>query len=321
MASGGLRTGTALLLGALACLTGCGDDGDKDNNNPNGPGPDGTATISLQLTDAPGDLAHAWVEISRITLKGESDGDVEQNVTLFEGSTGMIDLLTLADATVDLIEDVAVPAASYNDLRLIITGGVIETEDGRVFAIEGSAHPEGKAVTGQLQCPSCAQSGLKVKLPGLALELENEAKVLVLDFDVSQSFGRQAGRSGRWVMRPVIQATDLQFSGAIEGRVALDDGVVLPVCGGQQATLELFTVRTFDAADAQRSGVTGVDGRYRVDWLVPGRYGMGWDASVEFDEDVLNFTAVRTPTQVVVEAGGTANADFTVTSATCNERP
>jgi hypothetical protein len=65
-------------------------------------------------------------------------------------------------------------------------------------------------VTGDLQMPSFAQSGLKVNLPGDAITVEgDDQRILLVDFDVSKSFGHQAGNSGKWVMHPVITATDM----------------------------------------------------------------------------------------------------------------
>lgn len=62
---------------------------------------------------------------------------------------------------------------------------------------------------GTLIMPSVAQAVLKVNLPGDRLFVDGNAQTLLVDFDVSQSFGQQAGESGSWVMHPVIQATEV----------------------------------------------------------------------------------------------------------------
>jgi uncharacterized protein DUF4382 len=146
-----------LMLGALFALSSCGGDGDGSTS------PDGDGSVTLQLTDAPGDLAHAWVELSQIYLVGEAEGEDGGGVVLMEGSSGLIDLLTLASTTAALVRDVAVPAGRYSQLRLVVEQAIIETEDGRVFATTGAEHPDGTTATDRLQCPSCAQSGIKVK--------------------------------------------------------------------------------------------------------------------------------------------------------------
>ena len=309
-----------LLAASVLFLTSCGDSSDGSNGDaPNGP--TGGARLTLQLTDAPGDLAHAWVEISGITLLGEDDNDQPTTVTVFSGSTGMIDLHTLADATVDLVTGQAVPVGSYNRMRVDIKSAVIETFAGQVIALAGSQHPEGKAVNLEMDCFSCTSTNPNVKLPVRELELDNQAKTLLLDFDVNQSFGRLADGSGAWYMRPAIFAVDMDNHGSISGRVVLENGVTLPPCGGQTTTLESFTIHTFDAADAVRSGKVAADGTYRLDYMVPGRYGMRYDAAVDFDTQTLFFNAVNpVRPQVVVEAGATATMDYTLNVAECRDR-
>ena len=85
-----------------------------------------------------------------------------------------------------LIEDVDIPDGRYGQLRFVVSGGyiVVEGEGGatELYASSPSyaALPAGAVVTGSVS--------------------------LVVDFDVAQSFGKLAGGSGQWVMRPVLQA-------------------------------------------------------------------------------------------------------------------
>jgi hypothetical protein len=55
--------------------------------------------------------------------------------------------------------------------------------------------------------PSFAQSGLKVNLPSDLFTVGADPVWVLVDFDVSQSFGRAAGGSGMWVMSPVLQGS------------------------------------------------------------------------------------------------------------------
>src|SRR5690606_22259855 len=101
--------------------------------------------------------------------------------------------------------------------RLVISGGFIEVEeeDGSFSVYASSddyAAEHGVAADGRLQMPSFSTSGLKITLPNEAAEIEGDQNVVLIDFDVSQSFGRQAGNSGMWVMHPVIHATSLAFT-------------------------------------------------------------------------------------------------------------
>src|SRR6185503_15979159 len=145
-------------------------------------------------TDAPGDVDSVWVEISEIYLQGSgrttllSEEDAE--------GLGLIELTRLAGTTLELASDVTIDAGHYGQLRFVVEGAVLETEGGAVYTFN-AAHPHGVAATGPLTCPSCTTSGLKVLLPGEVGNFEGgSSNIVLLDFDVSQSFGHEAG--GGW---------------------------------------------------------------------------------------------------------------------------
>lgn len=170
----------------------------------------GSGTLNLFLTDAPGDVLAAVVTIDQIYLQPDSGSDAGRIVLRDADVT--TDLLTLVDSTHSLVEGVEIPEGRYRQLRFVISGAyiVVEGEAGEteIYASSPSYHalPEDAVVTGSLQMPSFAQSGLKVNLPGDAIVVADDGVVtLVVDFDVSQSFGKLAGGSGRWVMTPVLQ--------------------------------------------------------------------------------------------------------------------
>ncbi len=171
-----------------------------------------TGTMNLYLTDAPGDVLSAVVTIDRIYLQADS-GDTSERIVLREDDV-TTDLLTLVDSTQALIEGAQVPVGRYSQLRFVISGAyiVVEGEGGTTEVYASSptyaALPAGTTVTGTLQMPSFAQSGLKVQLPDDAVVVAEDGTVnLVVDFDVAQSFGKAAGASGRWVMTPVLQGS------------------------------------------------------------------------------------------------------------------
>jgi hypothetical protein len=173
--------------------------------------------LSLLLTDAPGDVRTAVVTISQIYLQGsdaeEAPPQGERNVLREEDVT--VDLLTLEEEMMSLVEGAEIPGGRYAQLRFVITGGYIEVEqaDGSLKLYASSPTyagiPEDKQVHGTLIMPSFAQSGLKVNLPGDQLVIDGNEQTFLVDFNVSQSFGQQAGASGTWVMHPVIQATEV----------------------------------------------------------------------------------------------------------------
>lgn len=171
-------------------------------SNSNGPA---SGSLSLLLKDAPGDIKAAVVTIEEINLQGSGGRFVLRDEPF------TTDLLTLASSVDTLIDDLPLPAGSYSQLRFVISGAYIEVEkDDSTSDIYASSPdyeglPDSAVVTGALQMPSLSQSGLKVQFPGDAIVIEEgEETVLLVDFDVSQSFGRGAGNSGKWVMHPVI---------------------------------------------------------------------------------------------------------------------
>jgi len=171
-----------------------------------------TGQLTVLLTDAPGDVVTAVVTIEQIYLQGSESDDGGR--IILRNTPFTTDLLTLVDSTVVLLEDVTIPARSYGQLRFVISGGYIEVENEdastTIYASSPTyaGLPVGAVVGGSLQMPSFAQSGLKVNLPNDAVViLEDETVVLLVDFDVAQSFGQAAGASGMWVMTPVLNAT------------------------------------------------------------------------------------------------------------------
>jgi hypothetical protein len=165
-----------------------------------GQSPSGTTSFSVRLKDAPGDVQSAVVTISEVDLVGSG------GVQVLSQTPTTVDLLTLATTTTTLVQDVEVPSGNYEQLRFKITGACLAVDDGNggstvYTTTDYDATPCGTATPGVLQAPSFAQSGLKVTMTAGALELTGPEKIVLVDFDVAQSFGHEA--SG-WVMHPVV---------------------------------------------------------------------------------------------------------------------
>jgi hypothetical protein len=196
---GRLCLAPAALALAFTALASCGD----------GSGPGGTTALSLKLTDAPGDIQHAFVTITEINLTGE-DGKLVLRDTPFTA-----DLLTLAGATADLVTDAEVPSGTYTALRFVISGACLavenETGGSEIYATaDYDSEPCGGPATGTLVAPSYDASGLKVVLESDALVLVGGQKILLVDFDVQQSFGHSTGQPDRWVMHPVVTGSEIE---------------------------------------------------------------------------------------------------------------
>ena len=322
--SAGVVAGT-LILALAAC-----DEG------PSEPGPslgEGEASLSVYLKDAPGDVANVWVEVVDVVLIGGEGGPR----SLLDEPSSLIDLLALQDDILTLVDGEEVEAGSYQQIRFVVGGAVLESTDGQVFVRDGAEHPDGLETTGNLQCPSCGQTGIKVRFPG-SLDLEEGEHGLLLDFDVAESFGRQAGQSGMWVMRPSIQGARVEpgevESGdavaTIRGWVELgedDEGdpVVLPECGDRERGLDDFvpaavsTSQVDDEGEPFRfSGATTPEGDFAIEALVSDTYELTYRDRVVLNGQELVWTAVVEPETVEASKGEEATGIvYTVLEAAC----
>lgn len=269
-----------------------------------------TARLSLMLTDEEGDFTQAQVVIDRIELVGGGQPLVLRDDPF------PANLLELANDVATMVADYPVPARSYNELRLIIPQACIavEQEGGseKVYASGGFAacgQPDGT-----LTIPSLPQTGIKVNLPGGLLEVEGEQKILLLDFDVSQSFGPEAGASGGWIMHPVIRADDITFSGSLVVDLTAAEGVDLGAVGG---SLSDFQARLTGEAVPQGFVDPDGDGTYTAQFLflMPGT---GSEVSVELQEGVAYgfVTDPISPQPVTILSGAEMTVAFEVTEAT-----
>ncbi|WP_309889522.1 DUF4382 domain-containing protein [Archangium sp.] len=277
--------------------------------------------VTIKLTDAPGDYKAAYVTISEVYLQGEGGKLVLRDTPV------TTNLVTLANDTADLVKDAIVPEGSYRELRFVITGAYVEVEqaDGstRIYASspDYAALPAGAQVSGDLQLPSFASSGLKVKFDG-NVEVTGEQKVILVDFDVAQSFGHGAG-SNKWVMKPVIKGAEIEFTGSVNVTLAKGEGVTLPTVNGQAITLGNFkaalTAQT-DAdgaapAAAEEIGLTDANGdgvfEASFKFLVPGNYTLTFVAP----EGVSYTTNPSVPVTVTIGSGKDQTQAFTLTSA------
>ena len=279
-----------LALLAFASVSGC-----ADSTAP------GTGSMTILLTDAPGDFKKAVVTISQIYLQGGEGEDAPPGgrvVLRDEEWTG--DLLTLANETAALVEDATVPAGRYEQLRFVITGGYIEVEnaDGSTSVYASSPTyaglPAGTTVDGPLQMPSFAETGIKVNLPDGGIVISGDQKILLVDFDVSQSFGQQAGLSGMWVMHPVVTAIDFSASGSVIASVTKEAAVTASLGDFKAVLTDANNAETeIQLTDPDNNGVFEA----KFQFLLPGDYMLTLEApsGVTFSTDVSLPISVSVP--------------------------
>jgi hypothetical protein len=297
----------ALAASLAAALTACG--GAQSGSQPGtGSAAQGNG-FTVLLKDAPANFNAAVVTISEIDLVGS-------DTVVLSTTAVTTDLLKLSNDTATLVKDAVVPPGHYTQLRFVITGGYVDV-GGQIYASspDYAGLPAEATVAGKLQMPSYAQSGLKIDLPSGGLDLGTSQKIVVVDFDVSRSFGHQAGNSGMWVMHPVCKATDIVMTGTLavtlglahvgEGTLQLPEGlglgdftaVLAPAGGGD-------TVKVPFAADT--TGTFGATFKY----LAPGDYVL----TLQAPQSVASFTtAPPVPVTVTILSGQVTSEALSLT--------
>jgi hypothetical protein len=274
-------------------------------------------TVSILLKDAPGDVKKAVVTIDQIYLQPGTDEGASRIVLRSTPVTG--DLLTLRNDVATLVADAVVPPGTYGQLRFVISGGCLEVEGtgGTATVFSTTSYPQigqcsagGSTVSGTLQMPSFAQTGIKVTLPDGGVTIGNEAKILLVDFDVSRSFGKEAGTSGKWVMTPSLKATDFNATGA--AKVTITATPVAALALGAMNSLKV----TLTDSDGAITTLTGTDltsssttAEVTFRYLRPGTYSL----TVTADGKTLTLSG---PSSVTVTSGGLATAALDLTGVT-----
>lgn len=310
------KHGLALLFGALLA-TAC------DDSNPLGS--NGEARLSVKLTDAPGDLAEANVKVEKIIFIRDADGEGEgsDRVEFTPASTGWIDLLTLDNGQVeDLITETIAPG-TYQQVRVIVCEAYIETTDGDVIATPGATLPVGVTATpgAELKLTSQCKSGFKVNFQDEGLTVTEGSNTLVVDFDVNRSFIHEAGKSGKWVVTPVLHGFTFEETAKVTGTVTLQNITLPLVCGGESLTQELllgkFIPNATVGTTVRTGSTTGATGAFSIANLLAGSYTLGLETVTFSNGDKLAFTATATPSNLSLTAGSTVTANYVVTAATC----
>lgn len=280
---------SAAVLAAFAVgLTACDDSLE-------GPGTD-TANLQVLLTDAAAEYVDsAQVDIGAVTLM-PVDEEAEPVTLTDDGTDGLVNLLELQGEATEQLADATVEAGTYAQLRLEVDSATVELADGYEFN-DGTA-------SRTLFVPSGAETGIKLNMAeGSAVEEgtvtfeAGETEVLVLDFDVAQSFVIQGNPE------TMAGIEDILFTPAI--RVAVDD-----VAGSISGTVSLASSApdsievqdvtvvadpqddgTLEAYQTQMATATSDSaGAYTINFVVPGTYTVRLTDDYETTPDSMSVT-------------------------------
>jgi hypothetical protein len=272
-----------------------------------GVGVGGTAHVQVLLTDAPIDyIAAAMVDIGAVVLVPADGGP---HITLSDdGTNGPVNLLELQDAATAVLADSEIEAGSYSQLRLIVESASVTLADPYTFN-DGSTEKD-------LFVPSGAQTGIKLLLgdgDGGPLVIPEGELVLVVDFDVSQSFVLQgnpetpAGIHGV-IFKPTLRVVVLDVAGSISGTVSTEldstlvDSLKVTATPVDAGLLEAYQTQTVITR-------THADGTYTLWFVIPGGYAVRVTPP--------DTTLVSSPDSILVvvnEDEDVVDVDFTIDS-------
>lgn len=268
-------------------------------------------TVTILLTDAPADyIATAEVDIGRVELLPSDENGGGPMLLSEDGTDGFVNLLDFQGSATMQLAQADIEPGSFTQLRLIV-------EAARVSLIEGYTFRDGSTEK-DLFVPSGAQTGIKLNLRDEDetedFEIIPGETVLVLDFDVSQSFvlrGNPETPAGVHGVnfKPTIRVTARDVAASISGTVSsADEGVDV-----EGLTVRATPLDEGDVAGYQTevgTALTAEDGSYTIYFLVPGDY----EVTIDLDEGLASDPESRT-----VELGESENAtdvDFEVMEVT-----
>lgn len=272
-----------------------------------------SGSTSVQLTDADAEVVEAWATVTDIYLQPASDDEdpAVEPVYLLKDVAQTRRMLDLEGDAASLIQAATVPAGTYDQLRIVMIEGCLKTDAGTVYATAG--YEKCGPADGVLRMPSYAQTGLKVLLN--EVEFTDGGPAMILDFDMSQAFGRATGKS--WTMAPAISEAGFVLMAAIDatlspGDVSIPSGVDLADFSATLLPATGDSARV-DFADA------GNDGTFEVSFGSKHPDDGPFDVRLNPPSDVSISVTPSSPATVSPAGGQTASVDWVLQSVTVND--
>lgn len=209
-----------------------------------------TGTLEVRLVDAPVDsVSEVNVVIDSVQVNNTQN---EEGWVTISKPMQSYDLLKLTNGAYAVLGEAELESGTYEQIRLILNseGNNLVFPDERVE---------------DLFVPSGTQTGVK-----LNVNAEIEAGftyTLILDFDASRSVVK-AGNSGKYLLKPVIRASNEATTGMIAG-------TVLPA----DARAIIFAIADTDTVTSTLADTT--DGTYKLLGLDPDSYRVSFEPRTE----------------------------------------
>lgn len=262
-------------------------------------------TLSLRLTDAPTDadnIAGVYVTITGVEYRVE--GESWQPLENF-GDPYKVNLLDLTNGETALLGDFSVEAGQYDGLRFKLdaseNGGSVDNPATYLEFTDGTQEP--------LFVPSGTQSGYKAK--GSFVVPVNGSVFITADFDVRKSVV-EAGKSGKYLLKPTIRLVVNDQAGTINGTVS-------GTMEGKKYVVYAYEKDTYSEAEAAEPAEGGArfpsaissgtieEGAFELHFLAAGEYQLVVAASTDAVFEEVVFVSEE---PVVVESEKTTSVEI-----------
>jgi hypothetical protein len=236
----------SVVVAGLLIWAGCDAFGfERDETGPD----DEPGSITVELTDAPGDIAEAIVTIERVELVPANE---DSSVVVLSNEDQTLDLLTLQDGVTETIADTELPQGVYEQMRFVVAeSSTIRLEDGTEL---------------DLKVPSGTETGLKIVLPAFQVTSSNDEVSILLDFSVADSFV-PAGASGMYIFKPVVRAERITINGSAVELVDVSGQITAVNTSSRSIAVDGIPVRVPSEAE-----ISGPDGSLTLAELTVDRY-------------------------------------------------
>jgi hypothetical protein len=234
----------------------------------------GTGTLSVSLTDSAGSYKAVYITIESVEVHTGGNDNDNKNWLTIPMDKDTINLCELTNGVFEKLGSLRLATGNYTQLRLHLN----DTPEDNELNILSELHPfanyailEDLSQNG-LKIPSGFQSGVKI-VKGFTIS-ENETTEIILDFDASKSVV-EAGKSGKWILKPTIKVGELKEYSIINGRVTnnanADQGIP-----NAYVSAQIFDADAQDDKDkvvTQAGTITDSEGYYSI-FVKPGTYNL-----------------------------------------------
>jgi hypothetical protein len=162
-------------------------------------------TLQIKLTDAPARFDSVMIDIQKVEVQ-TTDSSNAYVWTAVNDSSMMVNLLDLSNGAYKVLGQKQLAPGTYHQIRLVLGPNNYVVQNGQEYA---------------LKVPSGQQSGLKINVD--ATIKPNYTYTLLLDFNAAKSIvqtGNSHSKNSKFILKPVIRATNEAISGVISGTVS-----------------------------------------------------------------------------------------------------